>query len=218
MKNVNFLEMLKKYWMLIVAAGVLIAILASCYGFVNNTRNEGIAHERQLGAQYLDNQNWLSAYISGFYEKVGLVNAQSDAFDQIILNAVMGRYDDSGFSADGAFFAAVAEAYPDLSSLMASWNSIQDYITAGREGYRNQQSKLLDMLRVYDTWRDTGFMKSFVIRLLGFPSNRLEARVGNDVFTGELAREKMYQIVLTSQAIEAYESGTMEPLTIPSDN
>jgi len=206
---------LKKYkgW---IIAGVVVVVLLIIYNYANGIRNEGITRERQLGAQYLDNQNWLSAYISGFYEKVGLANAQTAAFDQVLMDAVMGRYDEGGFSADGAFFAAVVEAYPDVSSLMAGWNSIQDYVTSGREGYRNQQSKLLDMLRGYDTWRETGFVKSSVVRILGFPSNSLEARVGEMVLTGEFARQKMYQIVLTKDAIKAYETGTMDPLQVPT--
>ena len=212
MENID----LKKYSGWIILA-VVVAFAFSLYGYANGIRNEGITKERQLGAQYLDNQNWLSAYISGFYEKVGLAGAQSDTFDKILTDAVKGRYDKSGgFSANGAFFAAVAEAYPDQSSLMAAWNSIQDYVTAGREGYRNQQSKLLDMLRAYDTWRETGFIKSAVVSAMDFPGKSLEARVGEMVLTGENARQKMYQIVLVQEATDAYTTGTMKPLAVPT--
>jgi hypothetical protein len=202
----------KYKWLIVLAVIVLLVVIV--YSSLNSLRNDGIIMERQLGAQYQDNQNWLSAYVSGFYEKVGLANAQTDAFDRVLTDAVKGRYDKDGFSADGAFFAAVVEAYPDQASLMAAWNSIQDYVTAGREGYRNQQSKLLDMLRSYDTWRETGFIKSTVIRILGFPSKSLEARVGEITLTGEFARQKMYQIVLASDAINAYQTGIMDPLQV----
>lgn len=199
-------------------AGAVVVVLFIIYGYANGIRNEGITRERQLGAQYLDNQNWLSAYISGFYEQAGVLRAQSDVLDQILLDAVKGRYDDGGFAVGSPMFAAIVEAYPEagVAELMANWGKLQDYISAGREGYRNQQSKLLDMLRGYDTWRETGFVKSTVARVLGFPSNSLEARVGEMVLTGEFARQKMYQIVLTSEAIKAYETGTMEPLKVPS--
>lgn len=203
-------------WVVLVVVVVLIAIGLGLFGFVNSTRNEGIVREKALNAQYLDNQNYLSAYISGFYEQVGLVNAQSEMLDKILVDAVKGRYDDEGFGANGALFAAIAEAYPNTDELMKSWNGIQDYIRAQREGYRNQQSKLLDMLREYDTWRETDIIRSAVVRMLGFPSNGLEARVGEMVYQGEAARQKMYQIILTGKAIEAYNSGEMDPLAIPT--
>lgn len=208
--------MSKPVWIIlgVVAAVVLLAV--GVYSFVNQTRTEGIVHEQELNAQYLDNQNYLSAYISGFYEKINLANVQSDAFNTILTQAVQGRYDEDGFSTDGAFFSAIAEAYPDLSSLMAAWNDIQTYVTAGREGYRNEQSKLLDMLRAYETWRQSGIVKSMLIRAMGFPSNGLKARIGDQIYFGQAALDKMYQIVLTGAVLDAYNSGTMDPLEVPT--
>jgi len=222
---------LKNWWtgknatvkiLLVAAVGVLLmgcCLLVSAYGTVNNIWNEGVAQERQLAAQYLDNQNELSAYVSGFYELVGVAQAQSDVLDQILLDAVKGRYDEGGFVVDSPMFAAIVEAYPEagVAELMANWGKIQDYISAGREAYKAKQSKLLDQLRVYDTWRQTGLIRRRIVQILGFPSQNLEARVGQLAVTGEMARMKMYQIVLTSEAIEAYETGVMDPLQVPSE-
>lgn len=196
----------------------LCATIFGLYGFVNSTWNEGIGLEKQLTAQYLDNQNYLSAYVSGFYEQAGVLQVQGDVLDSILLDAVKGRYEDGGFAVGSPMFAAIVEAYPEagVAELIANWGKLQDFISAGREGYRAQQSKLLDILRRYDTWRETGLVRRIVVRNLGFPSNNLEARVGEMVFTGEPARDKMYQIVLTSQALAAYESGTLDPLQIPT--
>jgi hypothetical protein len=116
-------------------------------------------------------------------------------------------------------FVAIAEAYPEagVAELMDNWGKIQDYVSAGREGYRATQSKLLDQLRAYDTWRQRGLIRRAVVRMLGFPSDNLEARVGELVLSGEMARMKMYQVVLTSKAIEAYETGLMDPLEVEPD-
>lgn len=213
---------MKKHLAFTIAGVVLVSIcliLGAIYGYVNNLRNNGLDWETQLSAQYLDNQNYLSTYISGFYEQVGIAQAQGDVLDQILADAVKGRYDEGGFAVDSPMFAAIVEAYPEagVAELMANWGKIQDYISSGRESYRNQQSKLLDMLRGYDLWRTTGFIKSTVIRALGFPGEMLQAKIGDMVLTGENARQKMYQIVLTSQALEAYQSGQMDPLTVPSE-
>jgi hypothetical protein len=199
-------------------SGLLIGccLIFSAYSTVNNIWNQGLAHERQLTSQYLDNQNELSAYVSGFYELIGVTQAQGDVLDQILLDAVKGRYDEGGFAVDSPVFAAIVEAYPEagVAELMSNWGKIQDYISAGREGYKAKQSKLLDQLRAYDTWRQTGLIRRSIVRVLGFPSENLEARIGESVLSGEMARIKMYQIVLTSEAIEAYETGVMDPLRV----
>jgi hypothetical protein len=204
---------------LIAVAGVLLigcCTIFSAYSYVNNIWNQGLAQERQLTSQYLDNQNDLSAYISGFYELIGVAQTQGDVLDQILLDAVKGRYDQGGFAVDSPMFAAIVEAYPEagVAELMANWGGIQDYISAGRERYKAKQSKLLDQLRAYDTWRQTGLIRRSIVRMLGFPSENLEARVGESVLSGEMGKMKMYQIVLTSEAIKAYEMGVMDPLKI----
>ena len=137
-----------------------------------------------------------------------------------------GRYDEPSQVGGGTnvntplmlAFKSVAEAYPEagVKELMANFGKLQDYIIAGRAGYRDMQDKLLDQLRSYDTWRKQGIIRNLVLRNF-LPSDNLVARIGTNEITGEAARKKMYQIVLTSAAREAYESGTMEPLQVPKD-
>lgn len=210
-----------KYKGLIITLGVvlvLVLIILGCYNYVNNIRNEGIDWEvRQLNPQYVDNQNYLSAFISGFYEQIGVAQAQTSALDGILLDAVKGRYDQGGFGSGSSLFNAIAEAYPDTTQLMANWGKIQDYITAQRAGYRDMQSKLLDKLGAYDNWRLNGFVHSAVVRMLGFPSMELKARIGDQVVAyGPAAEDKMWQIVLTQAAMDAYQSGVMNPLAVPT--
>lgn len=211
-------------WVLVVlGAFMLIALIfgAKCYSYANGTRDEGIQFETSLTAQYLSNQNDLSSYISGFYEQISVLDAQSEVLDKVLLDAVKGRYDEAdgggGFTINSPMFAAIVEAYPEagVQELMANWGKVQDYITAGREGYRAKQDKLLDMIRAYDEWRGKGIIKHRVVSGLGFPSDKLEARIGKEVLKGEDAREQMLLIVLVESAREAYESGTMEPLSVP---
>lgn len=200
----------------LVLAGMLVVGGLWFYGYMNALRTEGINRETQLSAQYQSNQNYLSAYISGFYEQLGVANLKSEKLDQILTDAVKGRYETSGgFSADGAFFAAVVEAYPDLTALNI-YDKVVDYVAGGRTGYREVQDKLLDMLRSYDAWRGDGIVQSRIVSsMLGVPSDRLEARLPSGDFTGTEARRKMYEIVLASDAQKAYETGTMDPLSVP---
>lgn len=204
-------------WIIVGAVVLgLIVIILSVYGYINGTRNQGIDWETRLNSQYVDNQNYLSSYISGFYEQIGVAQAGTDALDAVLTDAVKGRYDEGGFGSGSSLFNAIAESYPDLTQLAANWGKIQDYITSGRAGYRDIQSKLLDMLRGYDAWRLSGIIKSAVIRAMGFPTMDLKARIGENILYGQAAEDKMWQIVLTQSALDAYESGTMNPLTVPT--
>ena len=203
---------------LVVLVAIIGCLLLSgmwTYGWVNGLRTEGINQETALNAQYLSNQNYLSSYISGFYEQFGIVQYKSDKLDQILTDYAKGRSSGGGPAAEkGSFINAVREAVPDLKGLNVA-DRMLDYIAGGRAGYRDSQDKLLDMLRSYDKWRADGIVQSIVVKnLLGIPSERLEARIGTQVVHGADARDKMYLIVLTSDAKKAYESGVMEPLKV----
>lgn len=193
---------------------VLVAAGLYFYGYLNGLRTESVNRENQLNAQYVSNQNFLSTYISGFYEQLGVANLKSEKMDKILTDAVKGRYEGSGV-AKGAMFSAMVEAYPDLQGLNI-FDKMTDYIAANREGYRNIQDKLLDMLRQFNTWRQDGMVQSWVVAsLLGIPSQRLEARIGTDVVRGQSALDRMWVIVLTEKATNAYLTGKMDPLQVP---
>jgi hypothetical protein len=199
---------------LLSVVGVLLVSSFWFYGFVNSTRNDGISMEQQISKHYEDNQNELSNYISSFYEQIGVANLKSDKMDTILKNAVQGRYGEQGFKANGAFFAAVKEAYPSLEGLNV-FDRIMDHVSSGRTSFKAQQSRLLDLLREYDTWKQQGIVRSQLVRIIGFPTENLQARVGGKVIaTGPLALNQFHQLVLTSSTTEAFTTGKMEPLKV----
>ncbi|MCE9540932.1 hypothetical protein K8R03_00010 [Candidatus Kaiserbacteria bacterium] len=200
-------------WLIWLAvAAVLVIGGFSTYAYVNNLRTTAVQYENRLSTQYLDNQNELSSYISGFYEKLGVANLKSEKLNKILTDAVKGRYDKEGFGKGGGMFNAIAEAYPDLATLNI-YDKIVDHVSSGREAYRGVQKKLLDILRSFDTWRQDGAVRSVVVSsLLGIPSQRLVARVGDKSTRGQEALDQMYRIVLADDAINAYQTGKMAPL------
>lgn len=199
-----------------IALVVILVLVVWPLRALSATKSEGVDQETQLTAQYQDNQNTLSAYIAGFYEQTGIAKVKSDKLNAILLDAVKGRYDGKmSPGTGGAFFSAITEAYPDLSGLNI-YDKIVDYVAAGREGYKNKQSQLLDRIRSYDNWRNKGLIHPVWVSFAGFPSKNLEARVGDDTVTGAEALKKMKQIVLVGQATQAYETGTDQILTVPA--
>ena len=203
------------FWVAVILGALICA--SAAWGYMNSIWNEGVARENALNAQYEANQNYLSSYISGFYETVGVANAKRDALDKILTDAVKGRYEGhtSAQPGQGSLFSAIVEAYPSLD--LTVYDKIVDYIKGGRAGYRDTQDKLLDMLKEYDQWRQSGIAQHFIVAFWGFPSHDLKACVGTDCRHGGDAEDRMWQIVLAPQAKAAYGTGTMAPLSVPKN-
>jgi len=213
----TFLSVLNKLkWLLIPLVAVLVIVVV-VFSTFNGVQKEGVDKETALNAQYLDNQNELGAFISTFYEQLGIADRKSDKLNQILTEAVKGRYEGetSAQPGQGQLFSAISEAYPDLTQNLSVYDKVLDTVSSGRQSYKNKQSKLLDMLRSYDRWRTRGILHKALVGMAGYPSDGLEARIGTKVVHGKDARDQMYLIVLPSDAAEAYTTGTMEPMTIP---
>lgn len=204
-------------WWVVAAVAALLALVG--YAKLNSTNQAGVHREARLNALYQDNQNKLSAYVSGFYEQLGVAKAKSDKVDTILLDAVKGRYEGKTAArpGGGGLFSAMVEAYPSLTSLDV-YDKVVDYVQAGRAAYANDQTRLLDALREYQEWRRAGLLHRALVGLAGFPSNELRAPLGaGRVLRGQAALDQMYVIVLTSDTQKAFQSGTLDPLQVPSD-
>lgn len=196
-----------------LAIVVMLAFVAFVlYGNFNSIQKEMVSKENSLNAQYQDNQNELSTYIVTIKESMGVANKNTEALDEVLSNAIKGRYESDNASTDGQLFSAMVEAYPELGNVSTSYEQIQNSIVGGREAYKNKQTKLLDMLRDYDTWRNSGLVRSQMVKFIGAPSENLVARIGTDQWTGKDALNKMYQIVLVEDAKESYSTGELQPL------
>jgi hypothetical protein len=205
----------------IIGIGIVAVIVLALFGVYskyNSLQMTAADYETQLNAQYLDNQNELSTYISKFYESVGIANLKSDKMDQILTDAVKGRYEGNSSAkvGGGQMFSSIKEAYPNLD--MSQYDRILDLISAGRDAYKQKQSKLIDMLRGFDKWRvGSGAVNKLLIGWMHIPDDELQARIGKTVTRGRDAEDQMWTIVTTSSTQKAYDTGTMDPLSVPSD-
>lgn len=199
-----------------VVGAIILAIVAiSLFSQFNTIQKQMIAKENALSAQYQDNQNELSTFTTSIKETMGVAERNTQALDTVLQNAVKGRYEGNGGTPqNGQLLSAMVEAYPNLDNLSTPYAKIQDAILAGRTAYKNKQSKLLDMLRDYDTWRNSGIIRSQMTKMMGAPSNNLVARVGSNSWSGADGLAKMYQIVLADDAVDSYNSGRMTPMDL----
>lgn len=202
----------------VVVLGGLFGLGVSFYGYANGVRNDLVSQETALNAQYQDNQNELANYEVAFYEQTGLANLKSEKMDKIISDAVKGRYEGKDGQPvergqGGAFFSAMVEAYPDLRGQLDVYDKIISFVAAGREAYKAKQSKQLDMIRAYENYRETGWVRSWFIERIGYPS--LRAQIGEKVVRGEAALAQMELIVTTEATNQAYQSGKMKALQAP---
>lgn len=202
----------------ILILGSLFVLGMTLYGYANSVRNELVRQETSLNAQYQDNQNELANYEVSFYEQTGLANLKSEKMDKIIFDAVKGRYEGKDGQPvergqGGAFFSAMVEAYPDLRGQLDVYDKVISFVSAGREAYKAKQSKQLDMIRVYENYRQTGWVRSIFIDKIGYPA--LRAQIGTKVLRGADALTQMELIVTTETTNQSYVSGKMKPLTVP---
>ena len=112
----------------LIITGIIAAALLACvlgfYGYYNGLNTERVDQETTLSASYQSNQLELDTYVKTIKEAVGIANVKSDKIDQILRDAVSGRYGDSRQNLDGSvpvkngqggsFISAIVEAYPDI--------------------------------------------------------------------------------------------------------
>lgn len=203
-----------------VIGGVLLILLIgilTAYGTINSARGGAITRENAIVAQYGDNKAELSKNILIINETLGIADRQSEVLNEILADAVQGRYDgDLQPGTGGTMFSAIAEAYPDLTATSESYQKVQDAISSQRESFKKQQSKLIDMIRDYKTWTTADLFRSWVLdTFVGTPTDKMEIEHNGETLRGQRALDQASKIITTSDAEKAFETGTQEPIIKP---
>jgi hypothetical protein len=210
------MDFLKKPSVIIGGLIALVAVigLVSLVGTYTSVRNEGRSQELALTQQFKATQIQYGQFRTSIYDQLSIAREKRDAMDKILVDAVTGRYDKKGGTEvdRDAVFSAIREAYPDLSGLDI-YDKIIVQIQAGREAFAKNQEQMQDMIRSYDQWRTTGsLLHPWFVEQLGFPSETLEARIGDKIYRGKEAHEKMSQIIVGSDTQKIFEDGVDKPL------
>lgn len=150
--------------------------------------NYGAATESAIKAQYTQNQNVLGQYTQKVQEVAQVPGMMRDDLDKITKDAIQGRYGENGSK---AVFQMIKEQNPNLDS--KAYLKIQQIIEAGRDDFRDEQKKLIDLRRNYETNLNY-FMKGFFLRLAGYPKINLDD----------------YKIITNTYTENAFKSGKEE--------
>lgn len=213
-------EQRKKYIKYGVIGGALILIVIiglSFYGTVNSARGGAITRENAIVAQYGDNKAELAKNILVINETLGIADRQSEVLNGILADAVQGRYDgELQPGTGGSMFSAIAEAYPDLTATSEAYQKVQDAVLSQRESFKKQQAKLIDMVRDYKTWTTSDIFRSWVLNsFVGTPTDLMAIEHNGTILRGQDALDQASKIITTSDAEEAFDTGTQGPLIKP---
>lgn len=202
----------------LIVGGVLFLLALAGYGYFNGLNTDRVNMETTITAQYQSNQLELDTYHKKIKEAVGIANVKSDKLDQVLRNAVSGRYGDSNAAGNrqgqgGAFFSAIVEAYPDIRGQLDLYDRIVDAVFAGREAFKQKQNLLLDRVRAYEVWMNDGLVQSIMIKkVIGAPTDLLQARIGTKVLRGQAALDQIRLVVTSKGTNESFESGQEEAI------
>lgn len=220
MNTEKILELLKKPKVIIglIVAAVLLFGTVSVIGTYTSVRNDGRNMELSMNAHWKNTQTRYGQFRMGMADKMAIAREKRDAINKILVDAVSGRYDKQGQPGtvdQQAVFSAIVEKYPDLKGLDIFDQLIID-IQAGREAFAKDQETMADMVRSYNSWRTTGsFLHPTFVEWAGFPSDILEARVGDKVYYGQEALDKMSTVIMGQGTSEIFDTGTDKPLVQP---
>jgi hypothetical protein len=198
---------------LFIAGVVVLAVFLGIVGFMiaNGITNSGNTKQEDLIARYNDTTNVLSDCLVKTKQSVGTADANTDALDRVITNAVRGRYTEGSTAqpGNGALFSAIKEAYPDTQGLSDRFGDVMIVINGCRTDFKNSQSVLQNDVADFNKWR-TG---SFTVRNFGgndFPSEALEITVNDKPVTGMDALRQMRKLVVVSEAQTGRDTNQIE--------
>ena len=153
---------------LVSIIGVALIFAISIFAGYVNAVNYGAATESAIKAQYTQNQNVLGQYTQKVQEVAQVPGMMRDDLDKITKDAIQGRYGDNGSK---AVFQMIKEQNPNLDS--KAYLKIQQIIEAGRDDFKNEQTKLIDLKRNYETNLNY-FMKGMFLHMAGYPKINLD--------------------------------------------
>jgi uncharacterized protein (UPF0333 family) len=166
---------------------LVVIVLAAVFCFMSyvSAHNFAVGIEAQLKAAKANNENILAQYGQKLQESTQVPDMARDDIVKVVKAAIEGRYGDNGSQ---AAIQVLREQNPNVDPQL--YRTIQAMIESGRDEFKQGQTKILDIIRNYET--NLGyFWRGLMLRTAGFPKLNLDD----------------YKIVSTDRAQEAFKNG-----------
>ena len=173
--------------------GVVVVVAFIALGSFISNYNYGNRAEKALQAEYTNMENILAQYSLKVREVAQVPGMKTEDLQKVTRDAMSGRYGENGSK---AVFQWIQENYPGQVT-DATYVQIQQVMEAGRNEFKNAQTKFIDGKRAYET--NLGYLwKGFWLNLAGYPKI-------------DLAKLK---IISSGHAQKAFETGVDEPIKL----
>jgi hypothetical protein len=135
-----------------------------------------------------------------------VAGAQTDAVDRVLKDAISGRYGTGAGLDQNKVFSLLQEAYPDLGKLNDTFANAMAVMTGCQSNFLAKENYMNKLANEFVAWQ-TG---SWFSRTYGgdqFPNDNLKIVIGTTVHTGADALQIMQRTVLSSDNVNAIETG-----------
>lgn len=145
-----------------ILSAILLFVAVSAFSIIS-VRNGFVRSENGITAQYTQNQNSYDAYFKTIKEMAQVPDMYRDDFRSIINQDMSGRYGKNGSK---AVFQWLKEH--DISLPEGLYNKLQTAIEGGRIKFANDQTILVDKVRLYKNSLQV-FPENILAGFLGYP-------------------------------------------------
>lgn len=152
--------------LLAVLSLVILTVLVAAMSYIS-ANNSANAMEQQIKAEYENNKNVLSGYTQKIAEAAQVPDMMRDDLQKVVTGAIQARYGEEGSKATMQW---LKEQNPQLDPQI--YRKLQQIIEAGRDEFKNSQTRLIDVKRNYETSLGN-FWSGMWMRIAGYPKINL---------------------------------------------
>lgn len=174
--------------------GVLVTIGAVLIGSYISAANYGNRAQKDIEAVWVNNQNVLASYTAKVQEAVQVPAMYKDDLKEVITTALAARYGEGGSKATFQWLKEHNIPFNDTTYI-----KVQQIIESGRNEFQNQQTRLIDAKRAYET--NLGYVwMGFWLKTAGYPTSDFDFN--------------KYKPVVLADTAAIFESGVQTPLQL----
>lgn len=138
--------------------GVLIMVLLISVVSVISARGTAVSLEEQVKAQHTSNKSNYDNMWKSFQEAAQVTDKQAKQFKEVYDGMIAGRYQNDS----EVLFKMIQEQNPQLNQDV--YTNLQNLIISGRKEFDNNQKKIADVIREYNTYIRKHFIMNAIFR------------------------------------------------------